>query len=158
LSIDLPLKADGRNFVRWKTSIAAIFRIRRVVMAMKQVIEVPGIKTIGPYSQAVRTGGLLFVSGQPGVDPSTGKAAGPGFEVQARQAFRNLENVLTAGGSRLDLVVNTTVLVTDISNFPIVNGLFSEFFPEYPPARMTMQVPLPPGLLFSIGCVAAIDE
>lgn len=127
-------------------------------MPMKQVIEVPGVKTIGPYSQAVRAGGLLFVSGQPGIDPSTGKAAGREFEVQARQAFRNLEEVLTAGGSRLDLVVNTTVLVTEIANFPVVNALFTEFFPTSPPARMTMQVPLPPGLLFSIGCVAAIHE
>jgi 2-iminobutanoate/2-iminopropanoate deaminase len=126
-------------------------------MALKEVVDVPGVKTIGPYSQAVRAGGLLFVSGQPGVDPATGKAAGPEFEVQARQAFRNLEKVLTAGGSRLDLVVNTTVLVTDISNFQVVNGLFAEYFPQDPPARMTLQVPLPPGLLISIGCVAAID-
>src|SRR5215467_12522881 len=79
-------------------------------MAEKQCIQVPGIKTIGPYSQAVRAGGLLFVSGQPGVDPSTGEAAGSPFDVQGRQAFKNLEAVLRAGGSRLDLVVNTTVI------------------------------------------------
>jgi enamine deaminase RidA (YjgF/YER057c/UK114 family) len=70
----------------------------------------------------------------------------------------NLEKVLAAGGSRLDLVVNTTVLVADISNFQMVNAVFSEFFAEDPPARMTMQVPLPPGFLFSIACVAAVDE
>ncbi len=126
-------------------------------MSSKQIVEIPGLKTIGPYSQAVRVGGLLFVSGQPGVDPSTGEAAGPSFEMQARQAFRNLEVVLKAGGSRLDLVVNTTVLVTDISNFPLINQLFSEFFPEAPPARMIMTVPLPKALLFSIGCVAAVE-
>jgi len=78
-------------------------------MSGKQVIEVPGLK-IGPYSQAVRAAGLLFVSGQPGVDSSTGEAAGPTFDVQARQAFKNLDTVLRAGGSRLDLVVNTTFL------------------------------------------------
>jgi 2-iminobutanoate/2-iminopropanoate deaminase len=71
----------------------------------RQAIQVPGLKTIGPYSQAVRATGLLFVSGQPGVDPSTGEAAGPTFDVQARQAFKNLDTVLRAGGSRLDLVV-----------------------------------------------------
>ena len=127
-------------------------------MVEKQMIHVPGLKAIGPYSQAVRAGGLLFVSGQPGVDPATGEAAGPGFETQLRQVFRNLDTVLRAGGSRLDLVVNTTVLVTDVSNFPLVNAAFAEYFPENPPARMTMQVPLPKGLLISIGCVAAIED
>jgi 2-iminobutanoate/2-iminopropanoate deaminase len=126
-------------------------------MADKHVVEVPGLKAIGPYSQAVRSGGLLFVSGQPGVNPSTGEAAGASFEAQARQAFRNLDAVLRAGGSRLGLVVNTTVLMADVSGFPELNRLFAEFFPENPPARMTMQVPLPKGLLISIGCVAALE-
>lgn len=125
-------------------------------MSEKTVIAVPGIKTIGPYSQAVRSGSLLFVSGQPGVDPATGESAGSTFEVQSRQVFRNLKAVLEAGGSSLDLVLNTTVLITDMSNFSEVNRLFSEYFPENPPARMTMQVPLPKGLLLSIGCVAAV--
>lgn len=125
----------------------------------KQCIQTPGLKTIGPYSQAVRaTGDLLFVSGQPGVDPATGEAAGPSIEAQARQAFRNLETVLKAGGSRLDLVVNTTILVTDISSFAEINRLFAEHFPTNPPARMMMQVPLPKGLLISIGCVAVPEN
>jgi 2-iminobutanoate/2-iminopropanoate deaminase len=127
-------------------------------MANKEVVQVPGLKAIGPYSQAVRAGALLFVSGQPGVDPSSGEAVSPSFEAQARQAFRNLEAVLKAGGSQLNLVVNTTVLVADVSRFPDLNRLFAEFFPKEPPARMTMQVPLPKGLLISIGCVAAIEN
>ena len=127
-------------------------------MLDKQAIQVPGLKTIGPYSQAVRAAGLLFVAGQPGVKPSSGEAAGSGFDVQARQAFKNLDTVLQAGGSRLDLVVNTTVLVTDVSNFAELNRLFAEFFPNDPPARMVMQVPLPKGLLISIGCVAVAEE
>ncbi len=127
------------------------------MMIDKEIVEVPGLKAIGPYSQAVRAGGLLFVSGQPGVDPATGEAAGTTFEAQARQAFRNLDTVLRAGGSRLDLVVNTTVLVADMSSFPDVNRLFAEFFANNPPARMTMQVPLPKGLLISIGCVAVVE-
>src|SRR6516162_2947182 len=112
-------------------------------MPTREVIQVPGLKTIGPYSQAVRAGGLLFVAGQPGVEPATGEAAGTTFEVQARQAFKNLETVLRAGGSRLDLVVNTTILVADIANFGQLNQLFAEFFSNDPPARMTMNVPLP---------------
>lgn len=127
-------------------------------MAGKEVIQVPGLKTIGPYSQAVRAAGLLFVSGQPGVNPLTGEAAGPSFDLQARQAFENLDTVLQAGHSRLDLVVNTTILVADVSSFPELNRLFTEFFPRNPPARMTMQVPLPKGLLISIGCVAIIED
>ena len=126
-------------------------------MAKKQVIQIPNVKTIGPYSQAVRSGDLLFVSGQPGIDPATGEAAGDGFESQARQAFRNLDTVLQAGGSQLKLVLNTTIVVTEITNFPELNRLFAEYFPEDPPARMVMQVPLPKGLLISIGCVAAVD-
>ncbi len=127
-------------------------------MPDKQAIQVPGLKTIGPYSQAVRAAGLLFVSGQPGVDPSTGEAVGLTFDVQARQAFKNLDTVLLAGSSRLDLVVNTTVLMADVSNFAELNRLFAEFFPDNPPARMTMQVPLPKGLLISIGCVATTAD
>jgi len=66
-------------------------------MAKKQVIQVPNIKAIGPYSQAVRSGDLLFVSGQPGIDPATGEVAGSTFESQARQVFKNLDTVLKAG-------------------------------------------------------------
>jgi 2-iminobutanoate/2-iminopropanoate deaminase len=128
------------------------------MMTAKQTIQVPGLETIGPYSQAVRASGLLFVSGQPGIDPSTGEAAGQIFDVQARQAFKNLETVLRAGGSRLDLVVNTTILLTDVSNFAELNHLFAEFFPHNPPARMTMTVPLPKGLQISIGCVATTEN
>jgi len=127
-------------------------------MADKQVIDVPGIKAIGPYSHAVRSAGLLFVSGQPGINPATGQVAGPDFESQIKQVFRNLDAVLEAGGSRFDLVVNTTVLVTDLANFAVVNSVFAEYFPGNPPARMTMQVTLPKGLLISIGCVAAVED
>jgi 2-iminobutanoate/2-iminopropanoate deaminase len=125
---------------------------------MHEIIEVPGIKSIGPYSHAVKAGGLLFVSGQPGVIPETGEVAGPTFAEQARRAFENLRVVLEAGGSGLDRVVNTTVLIGDISYFGEVNALFAEYFAASPPARMTMQVPLPKGLLFSIGCVAAVGD
>lgn len=122
------------------------------------VIEGPDVPpAIGPYSPAVRVGNLLFVSGQPGIDPSTGKPPGESFAEQARQVFRNLDAVLRAGGSDRTLVVNTTVSVSDISSFAELNELFGEFFSTNPPARMTLQVPLPQGLLISIGCVAAID-
>jgi 2-iminobutanoate/2-iminopropanoate deaminase len=121
----------------------------------RQVVTSPELpQQIGPYSQAVRAGGFVFVSGQPGIDPATGGPAGESFAAQAHQAFTNLATVLRAAGSRPDLVVNTTVLVADQADFPQLNELFAEFFPEEPPARMTMQVPLPRGLLISIGCTA----
>lgn len=125
----------------------------------RSVVTGPGVPTgIGPYSQAVRAGGLLYVSGQPGVDPETGESAGPTFAEQARQAFANLDAVLRAGGSRPELVVSTTVLVADQADFPELNRLYAEFFPNEPPARMTMQVPLPRGLLISIGCTAIAGD
>ena len=126
--------------------------------SLRTVVDGPGLPpAIGPYSQAVRAGGLLFVSGQPGIDPATGAVAGDSFGAEARQAFRNLDTVLRAGGSRLDLVANTTFLVADVADFAELNVLFAEHFPSQPPARMVMQVPLPRGLRISIGCVAAVE-
>ena len=109
--------------------------------------------SIGPYSHAVRAGGFVFVSGQPGVDPETGGVP-DSFDAQARQAFANLATVLRVAGSRPDLVVSTTVLVAELADFPEMNALFGEFFPTDPPTRMTMQVPLPRGLKISVGCTA----
>ena len=126
-------------------------------MPDKLCVEVPGMPAIGPYSHAVRAGGLLFVSGQPGLDPTTRKAS-PDAGQQLRQAFLNLETVLRAGGSSLSLVANTTLIVPDLTHFPLVNQLFAEFFPTAPPARMTINAPLPSALMFSIGCVAALTD
>jgi 2-iminobutanoate/2-iminopropanoate deaminase len=125
----------------------------------RKVVTGPDVPSgIGPYSPAVRGGDFLFVSGQPGVDPGTAEPAGPTFGEQARQALRNLDAVLRAGGSRPELVVNTTVLVADATAFAELNDLYAEFFPSEPPARMTMQVPLPRGLLISIGCIALVES
>lgn len=125
--------------------------------ARREVVTGPDVpKTIGPYSPGVRAGDFLYVAGQAGTDPATGEPAGDTIGEQARQSMRNVEAVLRAGGSRPDLVVNVTVLVADISTFGEVNEVFAETFPTDPPARMTMQVPLPHGLLISIGCVALV--
>jgi 2-iminobutanoate/2-iminopropanoate deaminase len=120
----------------------------------RQVVTGPDLPPpIGPYSHAVRAGGFVFVSGQPGVHPETGDVP-ESFDAQARQAFANLATVLRVAGSRPDLVVSTTVLVAELADFPEMNALFGEFFPTDPPTRMTMQVPLPRGLKISIGCTA----
>jgi 2-iminobutanoate/2-iminopropanoate deaminase len=128
-------------------------------MVTKEVVATGDtLPPIGPYSQAVRAGDLLFVSGQPGIDPATKAPAGPTFGEQIDQVFQNLEAALRAGGSALDLVVSTTVLVADVSSFEELNRRFAEVFPADPPTRMTMQVPLPMGLLVSIGCVAIVRQ
>jgi 2-iminobutanoate/2-iminopropanoate deaminase len=125
----------------------------------REVIAGSDVPTpLGPYSPGVRAGDFLYVSGQAGTDPATGEAAGITMADQARQAMRNVEAVLRAGGSRPDLVVNVTVLVADISEFALVNEVFAQTFPTDPPARMTMQVPLPKGLLISVGCVALVES
>ena len=124
----------------------------------KQIVEGEGVPpVIGPYSAGVRAGELLFVSGQGGFDPATGQLAGESFLEQARQAFRNLDAVLRAGGSRLDLVVNTTVLISDFDAFADLNDAFAEAFPSDPPARMTIQTQLPGAVRISVGCVALVE-
>jgi 2-iminobutanoate/2-iminopropanoate deaminase len=129
------------------------------VTPRKEVIAGPGVpKALGPYSAGVRAGDFLYVAGQAGTDPESGEPAGPTIADQARQAMRNVETVLRAGGSSPELVVNVTVLVADIGEFAQVNEIFGETFPTDPPARMTMQVPLPHGLLISVGCVALVES
>ena len=113
-------------------------------------------KPLGPYSQVVKAGNLLFVSGQSGIDPATGQLAGPSFGAQARQAFNNLSTVLRAAGSGMDAVVKTTVFLADASEFAAVNTLYAEFFPNLPPARSTPVVALPRNLLISIECIALV--
>jgi 2-iminobutanoate/2-iminopropanoate deaminase len=114
-------------------------------------VESPDMpKLIGPYSQAVRAGEFLFISGQPGIDPATGSVPAGGFEGEARQAFTNLRTVVEAAGANLERVVKTTVFLGSAEDFPAMNQLFAEFFPSAPPARATPIVGLPRNLRISI--------
>lgn len=113
---------------------------------------------IGPYSQAVLSGGLLFCSGQIPLDPATGKMVEGGIEEQTERVLRNLDAVLQSGGSSLRSVVKTTVFLADLSDFPAMNGVYGRFFTENPPARATVQVAkLPAGALVEIDAVASIE-
>ena len=127
-------------------------------MAIKhEVPTAPEMPTpYGHYSQVVKAGDLLFVSGQGGIDQATGELAGPGFEAQARQAFTNLATVLKVAGSAMEQVVKTTVFLADINEYAAMNTLYAEFFPNLPPARSTPVVALPKGLLMSIECIAMV--
>jgi 2-iminobutanoate/2-iminopropanoate deaminase len=110
---------------------------------------------IGPYSQAVRSGGFLFCSGQIPLDPATGKMVEGGIEAQTERVLRNLEAVLAAGGASPATVVKTTVYLTDLGDFPLMNAVYGTFFPSAPPARATVQVAkLPAGALVEIDAIA----
>lgn len=122
-----------------------------------EVVESQRVPRIGPYSQVVRVGDLVFTAGQPGIDPATGKIAGDTFEAQARQAFVNLRAVLEDAGSRMERVVKVTCFVADAGAFGTLNALFEEYFPGSPPVRSTPVVTLPRGLLFSIDAIAVAD-
>lgn len=123
-----------------------------------EVVDSPRVPRIGPYSQAIRAGHLVYTAGQPGIDPVTGAVAGDTFEAQARQAFANLAAVLEDAGSGLERVIKVTCFITDPAAFPTLNALFAEFFPETPPVRSAPIVQLPRGLLFSIEAIAIADE
>jgi 2-iminobutanoate/2-iminopropanoate deaminase len=121
------------------------------------VISDPSMpKPLGPYSQAVRAGNMLYVAGQPGIDPGTGNVVPGGFEAEVRQAYANLKAILEAAGSGLEHVVKTTTFITNPDNGPTANELFGEFFPHDPPVRSSPIVGLPRGLLFSIEAIAVI--
>ena len=111
---------------------------------------------IGPYSQGIRRGGLLFCSGQIPLDPATGKIVPGGIEEQTERVLRNLEAVLAAGGASLGTVVKTTVYLVDLADFPAMNAVYARFFGAAPPARATVQVAkLPAGAMVEIDAVAA---
>jgi 2-iminobutanoate/2-iminopropanoate deaminase len=123
-------------------------------MPLKIVIDSPRVPRLGPYSQAVRVGDLIYTAGQAGIDPATGKVAGDTFEAQARQAFANLRTLLEDAGSGMDKVVKVTCFVSDSEAFASLNELFAEHFPVSPPVRSTPVVTLPRGLKFSIDAIA----
>ena len=127
-------------------------------MTRKEVVESRRVPRIGPYSQAVVAGDLVFTAGQAGIDPRTGTVAGASFEAQARQAFANLRAILEDAGSSMEDVVRVTCFVADPDAFATLNTIFAEHFPVQPPARSTPMVSLPRGLLFSIDAVAIVNR
>jgi 2-iminobutanoate/2-iminopropanoate deaminase len=114
---------------------------------------------VGPYSQAVRVGDLIYTAGQLGIVPGTKEFAGPDIESQTRQALENVQAVLKAGGACMNHVVKTTVFLQDIGEFSRMNAVYAEFFPEGPPARSAVQVAaLPLGGRVEIEAVAVACE
>ena len=97
-------------------------------------------RPIGPYSQAIKAGGLVFLSGQAAIDPATNEVIAGDAAAQTERVCKNLSAVLAAAGCRLDHVVKTTVFLKNMDDFPAVNEVYGRFFPAPPPARSTVEV------------------
>ncbi len=115
-------------------------------------------QAIGPYSQAIRFGNLIFVSGQIPIEPEAGKILKGDIKEQTKLTLENLNNVLAASGSSLDNVLRTTIFLTDLESYPVVNETYAQYFNDLPPARSTVQVAkLPMDAQIEIDAIACIN-
>jgi 2-iminobutanoate/2-iminopropanoate deaminase len=127
-------------------------------MTKRQISTAAAPQAIGPYSQAVRAGDWLFLSGQIGLDPATGALVGGGVVAEARQVLANLRAVLAAAAGGLDAVVRTTIYLVDLNDFGPVNEVYAEHFQAPFPARATVGVAsLPRGARIEIDAIALLD-
>jgi 2-iminobutanoate/2-iminopropanoate deaminase len=127
---------------------------------MLQAISTPAApQAIGPYSQAVRAGSFLFVSGQIAIDPATGQVVAGDVAAQTRRVMQNIGEILKAAGSSFDQVVRTTVYLTDLAEFPAMNEAYAAFFPPPAPTRSTVQVArLPRDVKLEIDVIALLSN
>jgi len=124
-------------------------------MAIEKIETSAAPAAIGPYSQGVRAGDYAFFSGQIPLDPKTGEVVPGGIEVQTGRVMRNMEAALTAAGLTFEQVVKTTIYLTDLNDFAVVNEIYGSFFAGVYPARATVQVAaLPKGVSVEIEWVA----
>jgi 2-iminobutanoate/2-iminopropanoate deaminase len=127
-------------------------------MAKSVVATKDAPEAIGPYSQAIKLGNLVYTAGQIPLDPSTGKLVEGDIVVQAERVMANVAAVLAAAGSSLDKVVKTTCFLTNLADYPKFNEVYARSFTTMPPARSTVQVAgLPAGALVEVECVAEVD-
>lgn len=116
-------------------------------------------QAIGPYSQAVRAGDFVFLSGQIALDPATGELITGSFDAQVRRVFENIRAVLNAAGADFANVVKTTVFLNDMGRFAEMNGIYADYFPEYPPARSAVEVArLPKDVEIEVEVIAFLGE
>jgi 2-iminobutanoate/2-iminopropanoate deaminase len=112
---------------------------------------------IGPYSQAIQTENMVFVSGQLALNPDTGNLVSGDIKAETRQAMQNLKNILEAAGSGLEKVVKTTLFIKDMDYFPVINEVYGEFFIDEPPARACVEVArLPKDANFEIEAIGLL--
>ena len=125
----------------------------------KEVIsteKAPG--AVGPYSQGIRVGSLLYTAGQIALDPKTGKMVERDIAIQTKRVLLNLQGILEAAGANLDQVIKTTVFLQDMANFGAMNEVYEQFFSDQPPARSTVEVSrLPLDALVEIEAIALLS-
>ena len=137
--------------------------VRDICFSWRTTMNITAVHTdnapaaIGPYSQAVKCGDTVYVSGQLPIIPSTGELAEDDIRIRTRQALTNIKNILEAAGTGMDKVVKVTVLMTDLADFVPMNEVYAEFFTEPYPARAAYQVAaLPKGSSIEIEAIAAL--
>ena len=123
---------------------------------MREVISTErGPKAIGPYSQAIKANGFIFVSGQVAFDPATGKGIEGGIAEQTARVLENLKGIVEAAGSSLERAVKLCVFLKDMTDFAAMNEVYARYFPNHPPARSTVEVArLPRDFLVEIDLIA----
>ena len=126
---------------------------------MKTVIATENAPAaVGPYSQAIQVGDLIFTAGQLGLDPATADFAGEDVATQTRQALKNIRAILEEAGAGMNQIVKTSIFVEDMADFQTVNAIYAEFFENAPPARSTVEVAaLPLGGRVEIEAVAVAE-
>jgi 2-iminobutanoate/2-iminopropanoate deaminase len=127
---------------------------------MREVISTPAApKAIGPYAQAIRANGLVFVSGQVAIDPSTQQVVGGDVRAQTERVIKNLSAILEAAGSGLAKVVRATVFLKNMGDFNAMNEIYGKYFSSAPPARSTVEVArLPKDVLLEIDVIALATD
>jgi 2-iminobutanoate/2-iminopropanoate deaminase len=114
---------------------------------------------VGPYSQAIKAGGFVFVAGEKGMDPVTKQIVPGGIEPETRQTLENIKSILKAAGSGMDSVVSSFVFMTDLTEFSKMNAIYAEYFKANPPGRTTVEVKsLPAGAHIEITVTALIGQ
>ncbi len=123
---------------------------------MREVVSTKDApQAIGPYSQAIKANGMVFISGQIAIDPAVGQVINGDVAAQTERVLKNLSNILRAAGSGLDKVVRTTVFLKSMNDFATMNEVYSKFFSKTPPARSTVEVArLPKDVLVEIDVIA----
>lgn len=127
-------------------------------MGKQQIVTEAAAKPMGPYSQALRVGELVFVAGQGPLDPATGQFDGDTIEAQTARTIDNLEAILVAAGASLADVVKSTVHLSDLADFAAFNTVYASRFPDPKPVRTTVGSALPPGMLVEIDVIAHVGS
>ena len=139
--------------------ISILIFSQEIIKMSKEIISTENApQAIGPYSQAVKAGNLMFISGQIPLDPKTGDLVSESIEDQAKQVLDNVKSICEASGNSLDDIVKISIFLTDLSNFSVVNDVMKEYFSEPYPARATVEVSgLPLGVNVEIEAIVLIN-